>query len=537
MRRRLHHRGVVGLHRRSARRRSRPGCRGRRAARAAPYRRLAGTAATGSGRLARADHPDDGAHGLPPVRRPRRLLHRGRRRPRPRPPQRPARLGRPGRRGARPRRTDDFGYANLAIRGRKLRRDPRRAARAGAGARARPGHDLRRRQRHHAAARRRRRARSTGTTRRWAGWPRPAPRVWCSRPSTRAARRSTGRCAAGSRSTTSWCARSPTGTAPPSWTSGGCGEYRDWRYWDEDRMHMGPAGHQRMAIEVLDTLGVAARPRRRCRPDRPVGEPPSGASAAREPRVGRALRRPVGAPPPHRPVLGRQREPKRPDARADRPARRPRVPHPRRRPGICAPADCGCSSVGRARPSQGRCREFESRHPLRVLSQGSWSRSARHSAHRRRREFESRHPLRVLSQGAWSRSARHSAHRRCREFESRHPLRAFSRPSVATTNAPVTSPSRLPHFGRRTGWRAQSSVNCGRNLVHQSVTLTTRVTIVDSGVDVTPEVSRLPHVSPPLDQSRRPRCCCWPCPVRPPGGGTSPTEPAAAAGRSARRRR
>ena len=34
-------------------------------------------------------------------------------------------------------------------------------------------------------------------------------------------------------------------------------EYRDWRYWDADRMHMGPAGHQRMAIEVLDTLGIA----------------------------------------------------------------------------------------------------------------------------------------------------------------------------------------------------------------------------------------------------------------------------------------
>jgi lysophospholipase L1-like esterase len=33
-------------------------------------------------------------------------------------------------------------------------------------------------------------------------------------------------------------------------------EYRDWRYWDADRMHMGPVGHQRMAIEVLDTLGV-----------------------------------------------------------------------------------------------------------------------------------------------------------------------------------------------------------------------------------------------------------------------------------------
>ncbi len=33
-------------------------------------------------------------------------------------------------------------------------------------------------------------------------------------------------------------------------------EYADWRMWDADRMHMGPAGHQRMAIEVLDTLGV-----------------------------------------------------------------------------------------------------------------------------------------------------------------------------------------------------------------------------------------------------------------------------------------
>lgn len=33
-------------------------------------------------------------------------------------------------------------------------------------------------------------------------------------------------------------------------------EYRDWRYWDPDRMHMGPRGHQRMAMKVLDTLGV-----------------------------------------------------------------------------------------------------------------------------------------------------------------------------------------------------------------------------------------------------------------------------------------
>ncbi|UYM03675.1 SGNH/GDSL hydrolase family protein [Solicola gregarius] len=33
-------------------------------------------------------------------------------------------------------------------------------------------------------------------------------------------------------------------------------EYRDPRLWDIDRMHMSPAGHQRMAIEVLDTLGI-----------------------------------------------------------------------------------------------------------------------------------------------------------------------------------------------------------------------------------------------------------------------------------------
>jgi lysophospholipase L1-like esterase len=33
-------------------------------------------------------------------------------------------------------------------------------------------------------------------------------------------------------------------------------DYRDWRMWDADRMHMSSAGHQRMAIEVLDRLGV-----------------------------------------------------------------------------------------------------------------------------------------------------------------------------------------------------------------------------------------------------------------------------------------
>ncbi|KHL19230.1 lysophospholipase L1-like esterase [Mumia flava] len=34
-------------------------------------------------------------------------------------------------------------------------------------------------------------------------------------------------------------------------------EYRDDRYWDVDRLHMGTAGHQKMAIHVLDTLGIS----------------------------------------------------------------------------------------------------------------------------------------------------------------------------------------------------------------------------------------------------------------------------------------
>lgn len=34
-------------------------------------------------------------------------------------------------------------------------------------------------------------------------------------------------------------------------------DYRDDRLWDIDRMHMSSAGHQRMAIAVLDALGIA----------------------------------------------------------------------------------------------------------------------------------------------------------------------------------------------------------------------------------------------------------------------------------------
>ena len=33
-------------------------------------------------------------------------------------------------------------------------------------------------------------------------------------------------------------------------------DYQSWGWWDADRMHMAAAGHRRMAVEVLDVLGV-----------------------------------------------------------------------------------------------------------------------------------------------------------------------------------------------------------------------------------------------------------------------------------------
>lgn len=36
-------------------------------------------------------------------------------------------------------------------------------------------------------------------------------------------------------------------------------EYRDWRYWSPDRMHMGPIGHRRMANRVLMALEIPRR--------------------------------------------------------------------------------------------------------------------------------------------------------------------------------------------------------------------------------------------------------------------------------------
>ena len=88
-------------------------------------------------------------------------------------------------------------------------------------------------------------------------------------------------------------------------------EYRDWRYWDTDRMHMGPAGHQRMAIAVLDTLGIPHAT--------PVPElPPAATLTPREQRQANlAWTRSFAVPWVHRRLTGRSSgdtvSPRRPD--------------------------------------------------------------------------------------------------------------------------------------------------------------------------------------------------------------------------------
>ena len=259
--------------------------------------------------------------------------------------------------------TDDFGYANLAIRGRKLRRHPR-PSRSSRPSRSQPdlvtihgggndvlrprvdidalAADVRRRDR---AARRQRRARRR-----------------CSPSSTRAPAGSTARCAAGWRSSTSGSARSPTATARRLVDMWRMRDIEIAGVMDTDRMHLNAAGHTHMARRRPRRPRRRARPRPRHRRPAPRARSPRdlGRQRAVDPRVPRAL----GAPPAHRPLLGRHVSPKR-----SRPApacgRAGPVTVCQHRPAVPG-RHCGCSSVGRARPSQGRCREFESRHPLHV---------------------------------------------------------------------------------------------------------------------------------------------------------------------------
>lgn len=76
-------------------------------------------------------------------------------------------------------------------------------------------------------------------------------------------------------------------------------EYRDTRLWDTDRMHMSPAGHQRMAIEVLNALGVAHKLEPFTFPD------PTAPSRREEVRAGYDWARQFAAPWVHRRLTGR----------------------------------------------------------------------------------------------------------------------------------------------------------------------------------------------------------------------------------------
>jgi len=76
-------------------------------------------------------------------------------------------------------------------------------------------------------------------------------------------------------------------------------EYRDWGFWDDDRMHMGPAGHLRMAHEVLGVLGVPH--------DLPAPTPRTLPTLDRRARLGQnaAWVRDSAAPWVHRRLTGR----------------------------------------------------------------------------------------------------------------------------------------------------------------------------------------------------------------------------------------
>ena len=235
----------------------------------------------------------------------------------------------------------------------------RRAGRRGPRPRARPDHHPRRRQRRAPPARRHRRPRQRRTTTRSRGSPRPARTSSCSPSSTRAPAGSTARCAAGWRSSTSGSARSPTATARRVVDMWRMRDIEIAGVMDTDRMHLNARGHTHLAHAVLEAHRRRARPRPRHRRPAPRPRAPRDLGRQRpvDPRVPRAL----GAPPAHRPLVRRHR------LRRSIPALSSVRPQ---RSGSIWPAvsgrHCGCSSVGRARPSQGRCREFESRHPLHV---------------------------------------------------------------------------------------------------------------------------------------------------------------------------
>ena len=73
---------------------------------------------------------------------------------------------------------------------------------------------------------------------------------------------------------------------------------------DTDRMHLNPIGHQHIAFAVLDALGIDHAEEPLPRTPAPAVDPLR--TAARRRSVDSRLPRTLGAPTPHRPLLGRR---------------------------------------------------------------------------------------------------------------------------------------------------------------------------------------------------------------------------------------
>ena len=88
----------------------------------------------------------------------------------------------------------------------------------------------------------------------------------------------------------------------------------DPRLWSQDRLHLGPAGHRRVAAHVLETLGLPAE--EAWRAPLPAAPPVPWVRAAGRPALGPPARRALGAAPAGRPLVRRRARPEAPDAGA-----------------------------------------------------------------------------------------------------------------------------------------------------------------------------------------------------------------------------